>query len=136
MSTVSCQYLPHLGTQVNIIFNQLANDKCGNRAYAVHHLCICIQISNEIPSIDYNRMPSKCLIYSRLVEKKVIVQDVVFIVLNLVIVSAFSQVAGLQDLEVVLLTAVISCCLLVDTFHPLQRLQYLRAVHLKPGARA
>ena len=97
---------------------------------------LLIQISNKIPSIDYNRMPSKCLIYSRLVEKKVIVQNVVFIVLNLVIVSAFSQVAGSQDLKVLLLTAVISCCLLVDTFHPLQRLQYLRAVHLKPGARA
>ena len=95
-----------------------------------------IQISNEIPSIDYNRVPSKRLIHSRLVEKKVIVQNVVFIVLNLVIVSAFSQVAGLEDLEVLLLTAVISCCLLVDTFHPLQRLQYLSAVHLKPGARA
>ena len=97
---------------------------------------LLIQISNEIPSIDYNRVPSKCLIYSRLVEKKVIVQNVVFIVLNLVIASAFSQVAGLQDLEVVLLTTVISCCLLADTFHPLQRLQYLCAVHFKPGARA
>ena len=98
---------------------------------------LLIQISNEIPSIDYNRVPSKCLIYSRLVEKKVIVQNVVFIVLNLVIASAFSQVAGLQDLEVVLLSTVIPpSCLLADTFHPLQRLQYLRAVHLKPGARA
>ena len=96
---------------------------------------LLIQISNEIPSIDYNRVPSKCLIYSRLVEKKVIVQNVVFIVLNLVIASAFSQVAGSQDLEVILLLAVISGCLLVDAFHPLQRLQYLSAVHLKPRAR-
>ena len=95
-----------------------------------------IQISNEIPSIDYNRVPSKCLIYSRLVVKKVIVQNVVFIVRHLVIVSAFGQVAGSQDLEVILLPAVVSSCLLVDTFHPLQRLQYLSAVHLKSGARA